>query len=144
MVIHAVRCDSGLPGHGEHDSQTMYLDQPRLSKGDSRASALRGQVELPGDIDEYLETYDDVNLIIQRGYDCLDFHAQCEELFERLPQPIHPRLPPNVRSYFLYPPTRLHLCSLRWRRCYTIKGVEEGYGHGSSTRRYVRGMADEF
>ncbi|KAH8664768.1 P-loop containing nucleoside triphosphate hydrolase protein [Ilyonectria robusta] len=100
MVIHAVRCDSALSGHGGHNSETVYLDQPRLFKGDSRASALRGQVELPDDIDEYLETYDDVNLIIRRRYDCFNFHAQCEELFERLPQPIHPRLPPNVRSYF--------------------------------------------
>ncbi|KAL6407257.1 hypothetical protein AUP68_10086 [Ilyonectria robusta] len=99
-VIHAVQCDSESTGHEAHHEQTLYLDQPRLFKGDSRASALRGKVELTDDIEEYLEIHDDVNLVIQRNYDCLDFHTQCEESFDRLPQPIHPRLPYNVRPYF--------------------------------------------
>lgn len=73
LVVHNVKC-SGTHDHGSHPEQEIYLDQPRLFKGDSRASVLRGSNALRGDIKGHMALNSHLNIIVQRDYDCPLFY----------------------------------------------------------------------
>lgn len=96
-TIHTVTCDR-TKLHESHPSEARYLDVPRLLRGDSKASPLRGQ-NLVGDIDEILENNDSVDVVVDRKYSCTNYHQQMDGLFRHLPQPEHPRLG-NLLGYF--------------------------------------------
>ncbi|KAM0424533.1 hypothetical protein ACHAPT_010249 [Fusarium lateritium] len=73
LIIHQVVCPGSSPAHSRHSAITPYLDVPRLFRGDSKASALRGRS--PGR-QALLNAKDDPNIsfIIYRSYNCVDYH----------------------------------------------------------------------
>ncbi|KAM6532569.1 hypothetical protein FSOLCH5_001993 [Fusarium solani] len=86
-VVHQVRCTRSVPGHRRHWPSTLFLDEPRLFKGDNRASALRGQHPIPCSLEDYLETYPNTSFLVMRTYDCTEYHHTIRDGFTRLPLP---------------------------------------------------------
>ncbi|KAI1739152.1 AAA family ATPase [Xylaria scruposa] len=99
LVVHCVNCATKTSGHRAHLQGALYLDRPRLFKGDSGASTLRGRVPIHS-IEQYVDTHEDVGLVIVKTYDCVDYHNHIQDAFVRLPRPNHPPIPDDIRPYF--------------------------------------------
>jgi hypothetical protein len=101
LVVHYVHCH-GVDGHEDHPPAAYYYDEPRLFKGDSRASALRGTRLFQHNIESFMAADDDINIVIQRDYLCPDFYDSLNgtQAFVRLRQPDHPRIPREMQPYF--------------------------------------------
>ncbi|KAL4786979.1 P-loop containing nucleoside triphosphate hydrolase protein [Aspergillus varians] len=97
LVIHRVICRPGRD-HDGHPSMAEYFDTPRLFRGDSRASHLRGENPLE-DTEEYLKEHDAISLICIRHYDCNLYHSSIGHQFEELEAPLHP-MNHNIRRHF--------------------------------------------
>lgn len=98
ITIHTVSCDRRNL-HAHHPLEENYLDIPRLFRGDSKASPLRGKIPV-GEIDELLEENDNAGIIIHRIYSCNEYHDAVDALFEPLPRPKHPKLGPLMAYFF--------------------------------------------
>lgn len=99
-VLHHVQCGKKASGHKRHAQSTMYQDVPRLFKGDSRASALRGNLPIHSP-ERSIESSGNGNLIVVRLYDCERFHKDVEDHFTRNPSPcLDPPIPEELWPYF--------------------------------------------
>lgn len=100
-VVHYVQCHC-TNGHEDHPRTASYFDEPRLFKGDSRASALRGTRVFMQAAEDFMAADDEVNMVIQRDYQCQTFYDSLNktQAFVRLRQPDHPRIPPEMLPYF--------------------------------------------
>ncbi|KAK4207537.1 P-loop containing nucleoside triphosphate hydrolase protein [Rhypophila decipiens] len=105
LILHRVNCfQSGSDNHASHPAGTRYLDNPRLFKGDSGASLLRGLNPIPRDLDSFLEESEneDIGLVIIRYYNCQSYHHSktVRESFVHLRRPKDPPIPANMCAYF--------------------------------------------
>lgn len=82
VILHSVVCTQ-LYHHVQHSPQTYYTDVPRLFAGDSKAVALRGQSKIV-DPQSFLDDKKDFSFVVYREYDCIQYHQQCESVFETL------------------------------------------------------------
>ncbi|KAM7187458.1 P-loop containing nucleoside triphosphate hydrolase protein [Rhypophila sp. PSN 637] len=103
--LHQVNCtQTGSDNHNSHLAETSYLDTPRLFKGDSGASLLRGLNPIPNDLDSFLEESEneDIGLVIIREYDCPSYHLSIKdsEIITQLRRPKDPPIPVSLRAYF--------------------------------------------
>ncbi|KAB8225697.1 hypothetical protein BDV33DRAFT_230164 [Aspergillus novoparasiticus] len=96
FTIHTVVCKNSEL-HLHHPWTQHYLDVPRLFKGDSKASPLRGLQHID-DIDEISKS-DDIGVILFKTYSCNEYYSRIERLFDPLQQPKHPPLS-NLLPYF--------------------------------------------
>ncbi|KAI0430410.1 P-loop containing nucleoside triphosphate hydrolase protein [Xylaria sp. FL1042] len=99
LMVHRVECTRQTLGHQLHAQIALYLDQPRLFKGDSGASPLRGRNAISS-VEEYVGAHEDISLVILKMYDCAGYHDHIQDAFVRLPRPNHPPIPDYVRPYF--------------------------------------------
>lgn len=101
LVVHNVLC-TREGDHMSHPPDVIYFDGPRLFKGDSRASALRGLQVLRDEIRGYMAVNGHVNIMIQREYDCPLFYNSISRTnaFIGLKQPDHPPVPLTMQPYF--------------------------------------------
>ncbi|KAJ4237552.1 hypothetical protein NW757_013253 [Fusarium falciforme] len=100
LVVHRVQCHRAMSGHERHSPVAMYLDRPQLFRGDSRASALRGQHGLRS-IEDYTGARKDVSLVIVRRYNCESYHEAVRDAFVQVPQPnSDPEVPAELHPYF--------------------------------------------
>ncbi|KAI1752740.1 P-loop containing nucleoside triphosphate hydrolase protein [Xylaria castorea] len=98
LIVHSVNCIK-TPGHEAHLERALYLDRPRLFKGDSGASTLRGRLPIHS-VEGYVDNHEDIGLMIVKTYDCVGYHNHIKEAFVRLPRPNHPPIPDDIRPYF--------------------------------------------
>uniref|UniRef100_A0A093VS44 Proteasome-activating nucleotidase n=1 Tax=Talaromyces marneffei PM1 TaxID=1077442 RepID=A0A093VS44_TALMA len=80
----------------------VYLDHPRLFKGDSKMSALRGR-EKVADVSKYLERHKkNINFIVTKTFHCFQYANLefVERLFHHLSLPDDPKVPESIRPYF--------------------------------------------
>jgi hypothetical protein len=99
VIVHQVSC-SGGGNHTQHLPQLQYLDVPRLFAGDSKVSALRGEIHFP-DLEDYLESNPDISFIVYRSYSCNEYHEAVKDDFDRLQIPqIDPAVISQLRAYF--------------------------------------------
>lgn len=87
-TIHRVHCTQ-TKNHAEHPDITYFEDHPRLFEGDCKASALRGQIQIP-DISEYLESRSHLKFVFYRIYSCDAYHVMMDETFRPLERPKNP------------------------------------------------------
>lgn len=86
QIIRRVQCDNRQTSgedHSKHPAVVHYLDTPRLFAKDSRGHALRGKESI-ADIEEYLEAYPEISLVIYRDYDCRSYHRILRGRFQRV------------------------------------------------------------
>lgn len=101
LVLYYVVC-SRAESHSDHEKLAVYLDHPRLFKGDSKMSALRGR-EKVADVSKYLERYTkNINFIVTKMFHCFHYcHLEpVQKLFYPLPLPDDPEVPDSIRPYF--------------------------------------------
>lgn len=101
IILYHVSC-SCAESHSDHESLAVYLDHPRLYKGDSKMSALRGQVKV-ADLSKYIERHSkNINFIVTKRFDCFQYCNldPVQKLFHRLPLPDDPEVPDSIRPYF--------------------------------------------
>ncbi|EJT69371.1 hypothetical protein GGTG_12990 [Gaeumannomyces tritici R3-111a-1] len=102
VIIHTVLCPRSADGHKRHGSRTLFLDQPRLFGGDTKASALRGRHPANDDIDDYLAA-DSTSFVVVRNYDCAKFHKSIQDSFTRFPLPVADHeAPAEAQPYFYF------------------------------------------
>lgn len=87
LVVHAVSCSRETVGHINHLDTSLFLDQPRLFAGDTKASPLRGINRIPVDLDSYLDANPDVKLVVTRTYDCTEYVKGLSNDFETFQMP---------------------------------------------------------
>ncbi|KAL4910568.1 P-loop containing nucleoside triphosphate hydrolase protein [Aspergillus multicolor] len=98
IVIYHVHC-TRQGAHRKHEKITAYLDPPRLFKGDSRLSALRGK-KIIEDLPKFLDQHGDLNFIVSKRFECHAYHKEMDALFEPLPMPQDPEIPESIQPYF--------------------------------------------
>lgn len=101
IILYYVVC-SREKSHINHEKSVVYLDHPRLFKGDSKMSALRGRENI-ADVSKYLERHrKDFNFIVTKTFSCVRYSNLeiVQKLFHQLPLPDDPEVPPLVRPYF--------------------------------------------
>ncbi|KAK2810498.1 hypothetical protein FQN50_002987 [Emmonsiellopsis sp. PD_5] len=98
LILHRVNC-TGKKSHTVHKQGSVYLDVPRLFKGDSKASSLRGKKEIPK-VKEYISQYPSVSFVVYKEYDCNEYHEDHEASFTPLSMPTDPKLPKSVEPFF--------------------------------------------
>jgi hypothetical protein len=86
IVVHRVECSNSERYHNGHKAIADYLDTPRLVKGSTRATHLRGKRSL-SNVDNYLEEHEDISFAVFKTYSCNEYHAEIKDRFERLPMP---------------------------------------------------------
>ncbi|ETS73988.1 hypothetical protein PFICI_13854 [Pestalotiopsis fici W106-1] len=80
LIVHRVHCSQSMPGHDRHDPK-LYLDQPRLFAGDTKASALRGQECIQNSLEDYLAVQFDIGLVVLRTYECTVYATVIDDEF---------------------------------------------------------------
>ncbi|KAL5000598.1 P-loop containing nucleoside triphosphate hydrolase protein [Aspergillus recurvatus] len=98
IVIFHVDC-TRLGVHKKHEASTAYLDHPRLFKGDSMLSALRGKKEIQ-DVHKFLEQHGALNFVVNKRFQCEEYHIEMAPLFDSLPMPQNPKVPESIQPYF--------------------------------------------
>jgi hypothetical protein len=101
IVLYYVLCSRG-GSHSDHENLAVYLDHPRLFKGDSKMSALRGR-ERVADVSNYLERHTkNINFIVTKRFHCFQYSnlEPIQKLFHHLPLPDDPEVPDSIRPYF--------------------------------------------
>lgn len=101
IVLYYVFC-SCAESHSDHEALAVYLDHPRLFKGDSKMSALRGR-EKVADVSKYLERHTkNINFIVTKRFHCFEYCnlESVQRLFHHLPLPNDPEVPDLIRPYF--------------------------------------------
>jgi hypothetical protein len=96
-ILHRVDCKK-KGHHAEHPGIAHYVDVPRLFRGDSKASFLRGKAAILN-TEVYLEMERTISIVLYKIYSCDDYHEAIEDQFEKLPTPDNPDLT-NVTAYF--------------------------------------------
>ncbi|KAF9886477.1 hypothetical protein FE257_011384 [Aspergillus nanangensis] len=98
LVVYHVDCS--LKGtHKAHEKTLAYLDHPRLYKGDSKMSALRGKSPIPH-LSDYLYRIEDHIFVVNKRFNCNAYHSEALELFDPLPMPKDPEVPHSIQPYF--------------------------------------------
>ncbi|KAL3456759.1 hypothetical protein BJX64DRAFT_32952 [Aspergillus heterothallicus] len=110
-VIYHVNCTNRRAIHKYHDDHVAYLDSPRLFQGDSKASALRGK-KIIRDPEMYLERHSGLHFIIQKQFDCHEYHEKARTFFKPLQMPKDPQIPDEVEPYFYTLPTEGPIASM--------------------------------
>lgn len=108
-IIHHVQCSTQAKGHERHGQSAVYQDAPRLFRGDSRASVLRGRLPLHNSW-RGTQSSDNGNLAVVRLYNCELFHNDVGDCFTRTRPPcLDPPIPEDLWPYFdvLYDDTEL-------------------------------------
>jgi hypothetical protein len=98
LIIYYVECKGG-GSHKKHERTAAYLDHPRMFKGDSKLSALRGTTIIP-DVSKYIKSLGRQNFIVNKIFDCEDYHEPIQSLFQPLPMPKDPEIPESIQPYF--------------------------------------------
>jgi len=73
IIVHQVDCAGSSPGHSRHPESRLFLDEPRLYKGDNKANPLRGLLPVH-DLPSYLAEHPEISIIIFRSYRCIEYH----------------------------------------------------------------------
>ncbi|RDW94219.1 ATP-binding protein [Aspergillus mulundensis] len=97
-VIYHVDC-SRKGVHKKHRKAAAYNDHPRLFKGDSKFSALRGKQHID-DLSNFLDWNRDLNFVVNKRFHCDEYHEEMAPLFDPLPKPQNPRVPEAIEPYF--------------------------------------------
>ncbi|KAH8429197.1 uncharacterized protein LDX57_006866 [Aspergillus melleus] len=112
VVFYHVKCSrDGV--HANHKELAVYLDHPRLFKGDSKMSALRGQKEIE-DVPKFLKHQEKVVFIVNKWLKCVDHLDTAEEFFHPLPTPNDPEIPESVKPYFFVLPKHSSLARISY------------------------------
>lgn len=98
LIFNHVQC-TNRGSHKRHDKLSTYLDRPKLFKGDSKLSVLRGQKAI-SDVSEYLQQHGNSIFVVDRVFKCHDYHEQIETWFDPLPKPKDPEIPESVKPFF--------------------------------------------
>lgn len=77
-ILHRVLCPRSPSAHSEHPGTAYFLDTPSLDRGDSQASPLRGKLEI-AESQSYLGDFPGISFLIERTYNCADFHDELEK-----------------------------------------------------------------
>lgn len=80
IIAHQVECSGLLPAHSRHPESAIFLDHPRLFKGDTKADALHGRRAVKS-MPRYLSRNPGAGFIVYRTYSCTDYH---QHLFDTL------------------------------------------------------------
>ncbi|THZ50551.1 P-loop containing nucleoside triphosphate hydrolase protein, partial [Aureobasidium pullulans] len=98
VIIHMVDCTQ-TEHHMNHPVVSYYTDGPRLFAGDSKAVALRGQNKIANP-QILLDELRGVSFVVYRRYDCVQYHQQCESLFETLAtEKQRSRMPLDIQAH---------------------------------------------
>lgn len=101
IVFYQVLC-SRKGNHKDHEKSVVYLDHPRLFKGDSKMSALRGREKIADAITYVEQNPKDIDFIVTKTFKCHDYLdlGSVKRLFQQLPVPSDPEIPESIRPYF--------------------------------------------
>ena len=86
LILHNVQCSGAITAsedHSKHLDSSYFLDTPRMYAKDSRGSALRGMHQVT-DVEEYLESRQDICLIVYKTYDCTRYLQEIRDQFDKL------------------------------------------------------------
>lgn len=78
VILHTVLCPRSSAAHQHHPESACFLDTPSLDRGDSKATPLRGKHEI-ADLQSYLEDFPRISFVVERTYNCADFHDELEK-----------------------------------------------------------------
>ncbi|KAL4739348.1 P-loop containing nucleoside triphosphate hydrolase protein [Aspergillus similis] len=98
IVLHHVECNRRKT-HRKHEEDCVYFDHPRLFKGDSKLSALRGKMRI-NNVAEFLDENEDLGFLVNKRFQCEEYQKEMDPLFEPLPRPRDPRVPESIEPYF--------------------------------------------
>lgn len=101
IVVHRVQCNGRHEfNHRDHEAEIDYLDTPRLLTDANQTSALKGTEPLEN-IGWYLEDNPGRHLAVINIFDCVQYHKEIANTFERLslPSSIDDRILRQLRPY---------------------------------------------
>ncbi|KAK2788361.1 hypothetical protein FQN52_006685 [Onygenales sp. PD_12] len=98
LILHRVHC-TGKEFHAMHNEDAVYSDPPRLFKGDSKASSLRGKKDI-AKVKDYIGQHRSVSFVVYKEYNCNEYHEDHKAFFTPLSTPTDPRLPTLVKPFF--------------------------------------------
>lgn len=108
VILHTVLCPRSPSAHSDHPGTACFLDTPSLDRGDSKASPLRGKHEIT-DAQSYLEDFPQTSFVIERTYNCAEFHDELEKSgeFHKIDVgPISAKVSRKLRPYLFVLQTR--------------------------------------
>lgn len=101
IVVHRVQCNGQREfNHKDHETELDYLDTPRLLTDANQTSVLKGTEPLDN-IEWYLDDNPGRHLAVISIYDCVQYHKEIANEFERLslPSSINGRTLSQLRPY---------------------------------------------
>lgn len=101
VVVHRVNCDAQSDfNHQRHEPRLDYLDAPCMLANANQTSILEGTQPLDN-IDWYLEDKPSRHFAVINHYDCVQYHTEIADKFERLslPSNLDSRVLAQVRPY---------------------------------------------
>ena len=101
-LVHRVICDNRRADgedHEEHSPSADYLDEPRLFKGDTRGTALRGMQPLLNP-QEYWDDHPEVCAIVTKEYNCSSYHRRVRDRFHLIAPGIDRHVFNKFRAWF--------------------------------------------
>lgn len=82
IIVHQVDCAGSSPAHSRHPESELFLDAPRLYRGDSKANSLRGRSRIY-DLPSYLVKHPEISFVVYRSYGCVEYHDLVLEELQR-------------------------------------------------------------
>jgi hypothetical protein len=100
IAIHHVECSRAGRYHAHHERSANYFDVPFLPIHSNRMAGLCGQRRLI-DLEDYMEGHDNLSFVVYRTYDCVAYHEDIKDGFERVavPQLVN-AIPYEAKPYF--------------------------------------------
>lgn len=86
IIIHRVECARSGRYHQHHKPTTDYLDVPSLPKNANRMTCLQGRDRL-ANLENLFEDHGNLSFAVCKAYDCIEYHEEIKDSFERLPMP---------------------------------------------------------
>lgn len=104
-ILHRVSCGhrNTLEMHAHHPNEALFLDPPRMFKGDTKDSPLRGKQELT-DLEDFLEKRPEISFIVQRDYNCKesqDMITDASAFVRIVDMEVYSKMPSHVRPFLL-------------------------------------------
>lgn len=101
IIIHRVCCMRPSERHIHHRGEALFLDPPRMFKGDRKDSSLRGKQGLT-DLKGFLYKRPEIIFVVQRDYSCEDYLDSTTDAsaFERIVDAkVYSQMPDHIRPF---------------------------------------------